>query len=74
MKQYVMTMTEDTLRVIANACDALPPYKNRDRLIAYQVASTIKHELIPDSPVPVRWADEPLPEIRIADSIKRDPS
>ena len=61
MSEYQMTLTEDTLRVIANALDAVPLGKNRDSLIAHQTAQAIRHALLPDAPAPMRWADEPLP-------------
>ena len=66
MKRYTITVTEETMRVIANACDQVPARTdNRDALIARQVALTMLHTLLPDDyPRPRRWADEPLPEIR----------
>ena len=56
-----MDLTEDTARVIAVACDAVPLSKTRDAMIAHQVAGAIRHALMPDAPAPMRWADEPYP-------------
>lgn len=60
-----MTLTEDTARVIAVACDAVPLSKTRDAMIAHQVAGVIRHALMPDAPAPMRWADEPLPVVEV---------
>ena len=58
---YRMFLTEDTLRVIANALDAVPLSRTRDSLIAHQTAQAITHALLPDdTPRPMRWADEPM--------------
>lgn len=61
----VMRMTEDTARVIANACDHRP-LTLRDGKIAYQVAGAIRHALLPDEfPQPMRTADEPMPIVEV---------
>ena len=59
----VLKMSEDTARVLANACDAVPLSKNRDSLIAHQVSGVIQHFLLQDTIKPMRWADEPLPVV-----------
>ena len=67
MSEYRMTLTEDTLRVIANALDAVPLSRTRDSLIAHQTAQAIQHALLPDAPLPMRWADEPLPIVEVSE-------
>ena len=64
---YTMFMTEDTLRVIANALDAVPLSRTRDSLIAHQTAQALMHALLPDTPKPMRWADEPLPIVEVSE-------
>ena len=58
-------MTDDTMRVVANALEAVPLTRTRDSLIAHQVAGVIRHALMLDSPAPMRWADEPLPVVEV---------
>ena len=62
-----ITMTEDTARVIANALDAVPLSRTRDSLIAHQTAQALLHALLLDSPLPMRWADEPLPIVEVSE-------
>lgn len=62
----VMWMTEDTARVVANACDHRP-FELRDGKIAYQVAGVLRHALMPDEfPQPMRTADEPMPIVEVS--------
>lgn len=69
MTEYRITLTEDTLRVIGNACENVALSRTRDSLIARQVAGVIKHALIPDTtPLPMRWADEPLPKCEVKEA------
>ena len=58
----VMQMTEDTARVVANLCGEANGM-TRDDKIARQVSKTIIHVLIPETPMPMREADEPMPEV-----------
>lgn len=58
-------MTDDTMRVVANALEAVPLTRTRDSLIAHQVAGVLKRALMPDAPTPMRWADEPMPVVEV---------
>lgn len=63
----IMRVTEETARVIALRCGETQGV-TRDDMIALQTANTIKHFLLPDStPKPMRWADEPLPQVEVSE-------
>ena len=73
MKTVFIETSEDTARVIANACLTYaqdnPP--TRDTAIALQVTASIAHKVHPDEnrKKPTRLTDEPLPIV----SVKPDP-
>ena len=60
----VMRFTDDTARVMANRCSEASGF-TRDDKIARQVAKAITHALLPDTPKPMREADEPMPEVEV---------
>ena len=64
-------MTDDTMRVVVNALEAVPMTRTRDSLIAHQVAGVLKRALMPDAPAPMRWADEPLPIVTVIPEAKK---
>lgn len=57
-------VTEDSARVMANRCGEASGF-TRDDKIARQVAKAITHALLPDTPKPMREADEPMPEVEV---------
>ena len=56
--------SEDSARVMANRCGEASGF-TRDDKIARQVAKAITHALLPDTPKPMREADEPMPEVEV---------
>lgn len=60
----VMYVSEDSARVIANKCGAADG-STRDDRIARQVSKTIVHALMPETPMPMREADEPMPIVEV---------
>ena len=65
--KYRVTFTDDSMRVVGNACGSVPLERTRDSLIARQIAGAITHALIPDTPEPMRWADEPMPVVEVVE-------